>query len=212
MMRTRPIVHAVGWSLVGVAPAAAAISCATSTPRPEAPATAPVAVHDVACPPPWLDVASLDPSIVPPDAGLLLHVAATGTQNYECAPAPDGGVPYAWKLLGPEAALTDCNGTPAGRHFASDAGSAAPEWQTPDGAYVIARKTAAHPAPDPTTSVPWLLLETTSHGGTGPLTATTWISRANTHGGAAPATPCTAAGSGTTTNVPYKADYYFWHP
>ena len=64
------------------------------------------------------------------------------------------------------------------------------------------------------TAIPWLLLSAAStvpgsHGGR--LAATTYIQRIATTGGLAPAdAECNAGTTGTSAEVPYTADYYFW--
>ena len=63
-------------------------------------------------------------------------------------------------------------------------------------------------------AIQWLLLEATQVGGSAGdrLAETTFIQRINTRGGLAPAaSTCTAANAGTQREVPYTADYTFWH-
>jgi hypothetical protein len=165
------------------------------------------------CPASWTVAPAVDPSIEIPDGGgsVLLHAFGTGTQDYSCvATAADAGTTYAWTLTGPEADLKDCMMAKIGSHFASDAGATAPEWMTlADGTHVIAKRNAAF-TPDGGTSIPWLLLEATSHMGTGTLSKTLFIQRVNTTGGKAPATGCDSTTVGATTKVDYTADYYFF--
>ena len=161
----------------------------------------------------WLRAPAVDSSLAVPKDGnrVLAHAQANGTQNYACSPAAaDAGTSYAWTLTGPEAALAGAGGTPMGKHFASSAGAAAPEWQTPDGTYVVARKVAAFTPPSAAGSVPWLLLRADGHGGAGTLGQAQYIQRVNTHGGVAPAAGCDASHAGATQKVPYTADYYFF--
>src|SRR5207237_840815 len=139
-----------------------------------------------------------------------------GTQNYTCTSTvvadagtgDDGGAAvYAWTFTGPLATLSDCAGVTIGAHFASSAGPTAPEWETViDGTAVIGRRLAAV-TPD-ATALPWLLLQATSHVGTGTLSRAQYIQRVHTHGGLAPTTGCDAMHVGTMQNVPYTADYY----
>lgn len=170
---------------------------------------------DGACPVTWTAAPSVDPSIALPDGGggVLLHAAATGTQDYTCRllTAADGGMSYAWVFVGPEADLADCNAGKIGKHFASDAGAAAPEWQTTDGTYVIGKKVAAFTPDGGAGAIPWLLVQETSVGGTGTLSKTAYIQRLNTTGGVAPAAAtCDVNASGTTQKVNYTADYFFF--
>jgi hypothetical protein len=169
-----------------------------------------------ACPAAWLEAPAVDPSIAVPggDGRVVFHAAAEGTQIYSCATVAtvvaDGGAAYAWSLVGPEAVLKDCRSEASGRHFASDAGPGAPEWQLTGGAYVVAHKVAAKiVAPD---SVPWLLLSADRSGGSGPLTETRAVQRVRTSGGVAPTAGCDASHIGTVQKVPYTADYYFFAP
>jgi len=167
-----------------------------------------------ACPASWTVAPTVDPSIAVPDGrGVLLHASATGTQNYGClatAPSGDAGTAttYAWTLTGPEADLSDCMAKKIATHFATDAG--APEWLTTDGTFVIGKKAAASTPDGGAGAIPWLLVQTTSHGGSGTLAKTLYIQRVNTTGGKAPATGCDAPTVGTTTKVSYTADYYFF--
>jgi len=166
---------------------------------------------DGSCPASWMVVPDAGNNLVP-DGGLpplLIHAAASGTQNYTCtAQNGDAGTTYAWVFVGPQANLDDCNATLIGHHFASEAGAAAPEWQTLDQSFVIAAKQAAYT--DDAGSVPWLLLKETSNGGSGSISKTLYIQRLYTSGGIAPTTACNSQNVNTTTNVPYTADYYFY--
>jgi hypothetical protein len=166
-----------------------------------------------ACPATWTAAPVVDPTIAVPDGGggVLMHAEAVGTQDYTCtAQATDAGTTYAWVFVGPEAVLSDCHATVVGHHFASDAGASAPEWMTLDNAYVIGAKKAAFTPDGGATSIPWLLVQETSTGGTGPITKTLWVNRLSTDGGVAPAATCDLSNAGTTQKVAYTADYYFY--
>jgi hypothetical protein len=174
-------------------------------------------VIEAACPSSWLVAPGVDPSISVPDGGggVLLHASGIGTQDYTCTESMvDGGTTYGWTFVGPEAVLNDCNGTLVGHHFASDGGPGAPEWLTVDGAYVIGRKVNAGFVPDGgAASIPWLLLQAVTHGGSGTLASAQYIQRLETDGGVAPgAATCGIDAGGTTVKVPYSADYYFFGP
>jgi len=182
---------------------------------------APVAEPDASdggCPASWFVAPVVDPSIALPDGGggVLLHAVGTGTQNYVCkAATSDAGVTtYAWTLVTPDANLTDCHAQIIGHHFASEAGASFPEWQTTDGTYVIGTKHLPTFTPDGGAgSVPWLLLKAVDAGGSGPLSMADYIQRLNTDGGNAPASGCAAPGDvGSTTDIGYTADYYFYGP
>jgi hypothetical protein len=169
---------------------------------------------DGACPSSWTLVPVLPDAgqNLVPDGGLppmLIHAAATGTQNYTCtATTGDAGTTYAWLFVGPQANLDDCNQQLIAHHFASEAGAAAPEWQTVDQSYVIASKKQVY-TPD-ASAVPWLLLQETSNGGSGTISKTLWIQRLYTSGGVAPTTTCDQNNVNTNQNVAYTADYYFY--
>ncbi len=175
------------------------------------------AASDAGCPSNWTVAPVADPSIAVPvgGSGVLLHAVGVGTQNYACSQVTsDAGTSYAWVFTGPQASLNDCNASLVGHHFASDGGAAAPEWQTLDGTYVIGKKNAAFTPDGGAGSVPWLLLQGVAHGGSGTLAQTAYIQRLNTDGGIAPAASTCSQSSevGTTQDVPYTADYYFFGP
>ena len=159
---------------------------------------------DAGCPAAWLEVS--DASMLWPDGGLpalLLHASGAGSQDYTCEPI-DGG--YAWTFIGPEANLDDCTQTLIGHHFASEAGAAAPEWQTLDQSFVIGKKLLAYTPDGGQNSVPWLLVQATSNGGNGTIAKTLYVQRLNTDGGNAPSTTCDDTDVDATTKVPYTAD------
>ena len=163
----------------------------------------------------WTIAPTVDSTIALPDGGgrVLIHAAATGKQDYTCLDATtDAGTVYAWKFVGPEADLDDCHAIKIGTHFASDAGATRPEWMTTiDNSFVIAKKVGGFDAGS--TSVPWLLLQSTSSGGAGPISTTLYVHRVNTTGGVAPTAACDAnTNLGMTQKVAYTADYYFYGP
>jgi hypothetical protein len=164
-----------------------------------------------ACPAIWVSPPVLASALTPPESALhvVARVAAKGTQNYECtSSAGDAGGTFAWTFLGPEAVLADCNGAPAGRHFASEGGPAAPKWEAPDGSFVVGKKLAAEPSKEPG-AVPWLLLQVASSGGSGAMQGIAYVQRTATSGGVMPTSGCDAAHAGTVAKVPYAADYWF---
>ena len=167
---------------------------------------------DGACPASWTTAPDVPPALAAPaDAGsVIFHASASGTQDYACQSAVDGGATtYAWSFVGPEADLSDCAETKVGKHFASGGNAATPEWQTSDGAYVIGKKVAAFTPDGGASSVPWLLLQATSTGGAGVLAKTSYVQRLNTAGGVAPTSSCGSGNVGAVEKVPYTADYYF---
>ncbi len=162
---------------------------------------------DATCPATWWMAPTVNASLeVPADGGgVILHAAGTGTQNYACTVVSDGGT--TWTFTGPSATLSDCNGMVIGHHFASDGGANYPEWQTTDGTYVIGTKIGHYTPDGGAESVPWLLLQEYSTGGTGILSHTEYVQRLFTDGGVAPGPGCDA---GDTLQLPYGADYYFY--
>jgi hypothetical protein len=164
---------------------------------------------DASCSGAWTAVPTVNAAIaVPADAGdvVLLHAFGTGSQNYACQQASDGG--FGWVFVGPQADLLDCNGQTIGHHFASDGGPSKPEWMLTDNSYVIASKVAAFDGGS--ASIPWLLLQATANSDAGTLATANYIQRLNTDGGLMPTTACDVD-SGVQM-VPYTADYYFYQP
>jgi hypothetical protein len=147
-----------------------------------------------------------DPNLVVTDGSvpfLLGH--ATGTQNYTCQLV--NGV-FAWTFVAPAATLVDDSGKVIATHYAG------PTWQAvPDGSTVVGSKQYGATV-DPT-AIQWLRLsaKSTSLGPDGGdrLVATTDIQRVNTTGGLAPTSGCDATTLGNEQDVPYTADYYFYH-
>jgi hypothetical protein len=132
---------------------------------------------------------------------LTAKASAQGTQNYECQAGDNGA--YAWKLLGPEAQLTDEAGKPLGHHYAG------PTWESPDGSKVVGEVKAKSDAPGGQ-AVPWLLLKAKSTSGTGVFARVTSVQRVDTVGGVAPPTGCDAQHVGAKHSAGYKATYYFY--
>jgi hypothetical protein len=176
--------------------------------------------NDGGCPAAWMIEPTVDTTIaVPGDAGpLFLHAGAIGTQDYTClavvadagADGGDAGTTYVWTFVGPEADLHDCHAVKIGSHLASDGGATRPEWIEIAGDYVIGKKHSAFTPDGGAGSIPWLLVDTVSTGGTGPLTKTNNVQRLYTDGGNAPATGCDGTNVNATQKVPYVADYYFY--
>jgi hypothetical protein len=136
----------------------------------------------------------------PASERVLFQVHAKGDQVYTC----NGGTDFTWTLKAPDAQLFDKDGRPFGKHFEG------PSWEANDGSRVTGKAVAnSSPAPD---SIPWLLLSTVSHDGSGVLSPVTHIQRLNTKGGKAPASGCDASHVGQEVRVPYTADYVFYAP
>lgn len=141
---------------------------------------------------------------VPAGEKVLLRAHAEGVQIYSCRAGTDGN--YAWTLKAPKAQLFDEKGKLIGEHFAG------PTWKLTDGSEVTGKATAKHNAPQ-SNAIPWLLITVSGHKGGGALEKTTTIQRVNTEGGVAdPSIVCDLSKSGTESERPYSADYYFYAP
>src|ERR1700691_1937474 len=125
----------------------------------------------------------------PSGTALLFEAKGEGSQIYSCT---DGH----WTLKAPDAKLLDEHGQVIGTHFAG------PTWRLTDGSEVKGKAIASRPASDGS-SVPSLLLEAVPGSGTGKLANVTYISRTDTHGGAADTKPCVSG----EARVPYTANY-----
>ena len=166
---------------------------------------------------------------VPPnlevEAGFVLFSKghATGTQNYVCLPAANGGV--AWKFVSPTATLfvpIKSFQAQLASHFLSpnpdEGGTLRATWQhSGDTSSVWAMPVEQSDDSDYVEpgAIPWLLLQVVGSEpgpkGGGALARTKYIQRVNTSGGKAPATGCTQIGEvGTRRFVPYSADYLFY--
>jgi len=140
-------------------------------------------------------------AVAPPaGAPLLVEAQADGVQIYACE-AKDKGPEWVFKA--PEANLFDAKGRQIGTHFAG------PGWKLADGSALTGAVVAKAEAPVPG-AVPWLLLEVKTHEGSGSLAAVTTIRRADTKGGAAPATGCDASRLGEQARMRYSATYQFF--
>ena len=144
--------------------------------------------------------ASLRP---PPGQSAFLEALAKGVQIYECAAKPDAPSAFAWTFRAPEAALTDREGRPIGKHYAG------PTWESIDRSTVVGEVAARDPGPDGS-AIPWLLLTAKATSGTGDFGGIKSIQRVRTTGGVAPARPCTSANAKQVVRVPYTATYYFY--
>jgi hypothetical protein len=66
------------------------------------------------------------------------------------------------------------------------------------------------PAPNPTKDIPWLLLESTGHAGSGVLSTVDYVQRLHTRGGVAPNGGACNPATDQTVGVPYTAVYRFF--
>jgi hypothetical protein len=162
--------------------------------------------------------ANLPPTLVPPvGATLKIHDHATGAQVYTCTAMTGGAgggggaggaggatTSYSWVLKQPDAMLFDQSGTQVGTH------GIGPNWTSTDGSIVNGVKVWQENSPL-SDAIPWLLLRAATNGGTqGVFTDVTYVIRANTMLGKAPATGCDSTTVNTDKRVDYSADYYFY--
>ena len=142
---------------------------------------------------------------VPDDQILLVKLAAKGTQIYVCKATLEQPNQLNWTFKAPQADLFKDfkDKTKIGRHYAG------PTWEANDGSKIIGQVKAKVQAPQPD-AIPWLLLTTTSQGGSGWLARVNWVQRLNTVGGQAPTKGCDRRHQNQETAVGYSADYYFY--
>jgi hypothetical protein len=147
-------------------------------------------------------VAAADEAAVapPPGSGLLLEVLADGVQIYACEQKESR---FQWSFKAPEANLFDKEGRQIGTHFGG------PTWKLDDGSAVVGEVSARADAREPG-AIQWLLLRAKNHEGSGTLSATTYIRRADTKGGVAPKTGCDAAHLSGQARMRYSANYQFF--
>ena len=94
---------------------------------------------------------------VPPGQHAILTVTGKGVQIYECQLVEN--IPQ-WVFQAPDASLYNASGAKVGVH------GSGPSWRYFDGSSVRGEVVAKSAAPEPT-SIPWLLLKTVDHDGSG---------------------------------------------
>ena len=141
------------------------------------------------------------PAALNPDKlSIFRVVSAAGVQVYTCARSPAGAT--SWVLKEPDAQLFDPLNVLVGKHYAG------PTWESFDGGKVVGQVRTSMPAPADN-AIPWLLLDTRSHEGSGAFTGAKAIVRMETTGGIAPGDGCDEARFGQEALVPYTAIYVF---
>jgi hypothetical protein len=151
----------------------------------------------LACPAPTPTPAAL---AVPEGNRLAFSFSARGTQNYACKPAADGS--FVWTFVEPDAVLYGPGGHVAGHHYAG------PTWEANDGSTVAGTRLAG--ATVDATAIPWLLLQASSHAGSGRMSRVSYVQRLDTVGGLAPTSGCDAEHAAATVDVDYTAKYSFF--
>jgi len=139
---------------------------------------------------------------VPEGNKVFLVGHAVGVQIYACDATASG---FGWRFVAPRADLYDDHGKPVVTHFGG------PTWQATDGSVAVGRRVDGVTVD--ANAIPWLLLAASTGAGPdgGRLTDTAFIQRVATTGGLVPAAAdCNESTAGTTEEVPYTADYYFW--
>jgi hypothetical protein len=169
-------------------------------------------------------VSAVSPPAVPltlrvPAGNRLFFVGhAVGTQNYVCLPS-DTGVKFV--LFSPQATLAGDNGQQVATHYFSPNpldGTIRPTWELSNdtstvwGQVIGTSSDSNFVAPG---AIAWVLIEPVAlQGGTAGgegLTATTFVQRVNTTGGAAPSSGFALDEDvGHQAFVPYTADYFFY--
>jgi hypothetical protein len=138
---------------------------------------------------------------VPDGNRLAFAFKGVGAQIYACQASADGTT-QSWVFQAPDADLIGPGGRIVGSHYKG------PTWEALDGSTVVGTKLAGVTVD--ATAIPWLLLQGTSHTGTGLMSGVTYIQRLNTTGGLAPTSGCDAGHVGAVANVDYTAIYAFY--
>lgn len=142
------------------------------------------------------------PAALKPAVGAVyLEVPASGVQIYTCGKSAAAAT-WAWTFKAPEAALSDTQHKPLGKHYAG------PTWEGNDGGKVVGALKASAPSPAGN-AIPWLLLDIKSREGSGAFTQAQGILRVATVGGVAPSGGCDEAHAGAESRVAYTATYLF---
>jgi hypothetical protein len=139
---------------------------------------------------------------VPAGNKLAMIAVGAGDLTYECRVKTGTTTAYEWVFAGPNAVLSDKNGTAVGKYYGG------PTWLSNDGSKVTGKQIAIAPAA--TTAIPMQLVKTNPSSGDGVMKDITYIQRLNTVGGIAPADSCAVANVGEKKLVKYQADYLFY--
>ncbi|KHK49140.1 hypothetical protein PI87_26435 [Ralstonia sp. A12] len=129
----------------------------------------------------------------------IATLSATGVQIYVCK--RDGNKPLAWVFKAPQADLYDAAGKLVVKH------GAGPTWEAADGSKITGKAVQQVANSAEAGAIPMLLLQATSAGSVGLLSSARYVQRLQTHGGIAPAQPCTEEGQ--EGRSPYLAQYVF---
>lgn len=127
----------------------------------------------------------------------LFALTVDGVQRYECRALATMTDRYAWAWLGPDAALRDAQGRPAGRLVPG------PQWVGRDGGRMVGRVRASAAAPGPD-DLPWEVIAREGPA-TGAFTQVTSVQQVETRGGLPPTTACDESVLGRQAQSPFQA-------
>jgi len=144
---------------------------------------------------------------VPPGNYLVYHVYAKGFQIYKCTRLKSDSSKFEWTYVAPQATLfaDSVFEKPVGKHYGG------PVWENSDGSKVDAEKIQQFVSAD-SRAIPWLLLKSTSHSGSGVFAGITFIQRINTIGGKALSVKADRTHFGHEIKEAYTAEYLFFRP
>lgn len=141
-------------------------------------------------------------TITPPARAFQTATELTGkgVQIYECEIQGDRPT---WTLRGPDAELFNKDGRLVGHHRIG------PVWESEDGSSVSGKVVFASSAPS-ASDAPWLVLSAKSAPTGGEFAHVQYITRSETHGGAAPSGGCDSNHVGSQKRMSYTATYTFF--
>jgi hypothetical protein len=159
---------------------------------------------DVSCPASWTDAGTVDPSIAAPTGSVLLHLKASGTQDYMCQNTSGAS----WSYVGVEGDLLNCQDQKVGTESYVTGDDV---WSTTSDTSTIQGSSHATWSPNDAGGLAWELYSALNPSGTGPIAHATWIQRTNPENGEVPSVAtCSSGTNGMITKVPYSADFWFY--
>jgi hypothetical protein len=140
---------------------------------------------------------------VPAGHKVAMETVGVGQITYECRAKKDMAGQFEWVFAGPDARLLDRSGKQVGKYYGPPA-----TWEAMDGSKFTGTQLAV--APGGAGNIPFQLVKSNPVMGSGAMTGVTYVQRAATQGGVAPAAPCGASNMGARQIVQYQADYIFY--
>lgn len=140
---------------------------------------------------------------VPAGNKVAMETVGVGEITYQCRAKKDMADQFEWVFVGPDAKLNDRSGKQVGKYYGPPA-----SWESMDGSKLTGTQVAV--APNGAGNIPHQLVKANPAMGSGAMTGVTYIQRANTQGGVAPAAACAASNMGAKQIVMYQADYIFY--